>query len=82
MEDDIFEENIEPEDDIFEMSEDEEPITLPIGELIFHQVMTAVSSALFPHVQIFNELGTVKLVDQSDIQLFLIPEDEEEGEEG
>lgn len=77
-------ENIEPtENDIFEFNTDETaeefgPIIVPIGELIYHQVMTAVSSALFHYVEVFNELGNVKLLKEDDIKMML---EKEEGSE-
>jgi hypothetical protein len=75
-------ENIEPtENDIFEFTSSEEqtgPIVVPIGELIYHQVMTAVSSALFHYVEVFNELGNVKLLKEDDIKMML---EKEEGDD-
>ena len=71
---DIFDENIEPEDDT------ENSVIVPIGELIYHQVMTTVSQVMFSYVPILNELGNVRLLRTEDVVLMLEEMEEEDTE--
>jgi hypothetical protein len=77
MGEEIFDESIEPEDDIgdffdfVDRTEGEETVSVPIGELVFHQVMTAVSGVLLQVVPVFNEFGSVRLLREDDVQMIL-----------
>jgi hypothetical protein len=89
LDDDIFDDNIEPENDVlngdvFEgishpENKDGEEGLVPIGELIYHQVMTAVSSTMLQFVHLFNELGNVRLLKENDIAMFI--DNEETGDD-